>query len=215
MLAQLTLTMALDMDLEKAKPVDEESEEACDMNRTLIGVYYFSSCTSLVMRKPITLKHSFALWNSARSLAAANKAPSDPLLIHYVTFQGLAEEIADNFGYINESGRHLLSMSDLESVEIRVNAFNERLQQLRVSIPQDTPVSSSLLFTSNSVAVYLHEVALHIPTVTKEDVPIQPQAIAAYSNLLWACLRGMNLFYFQFALLLVKISPHYSLFAHG
>ena len=192
MLVQLTLTMALDLDLDKTKPVDEGSEDASEMKRTLIGVYYISSCTSLVLRKPITLKYSFALWDCARSLAAANKAPSDPHLIHFVHLQGLAEEIADSFGYLNESGRRLLTMSNLENVEVRVNAFNERLQQLRVSITRGTPVSSNLLFTCNSVAVYLHEVALHIPAVAGRNVAAQPKAISIYSNLLWACLYGMN-----------------------
>ena len=162
------------------------------MKRTLIGVYYLSSCTSLSLRKPITLKRSFALWDSARLLATVNEAPSDQQLTYYVHLQGLAEEIADTFSYINESRPRLLTMNEIESVEVRVNAFNDRLQQLRLSIPQGTPVSSNLLFTSNSVALYLHEVALHIPTVTSKNDPFQSQAISAYSNLLWACLHGMK-----------------------
>ena len=142
------------------------------------------------------MRCSFALWDCARSLAAANTAPSDSQLIHFVYLQSLVEEIADSFGYINEESRRLLTIGNLESIEFRVNAFKNRLEQIRVSIPPGKALSSLLLSTCRSVAVYLYEVALHIPAVSGSDsrseqaISIQPQALSSLSNLLWECLDG-------------------------
>ena len=155
-----------------------------------------TSCTCLVQRRPVIMKYCFALWDCARILAAANAAPADPQLIHFVSLQCLVEEIAEAFGYVNEESRRSLSISSLENIEFRVNAFRTRLEQIRVSIPLGTPISSTLILTCNSVAVYLYEVALHIPAVSKSgslaehNTAINPQALSTLSNLLWECLDG-------------------------
>lgn len=142
------------------------------------------------------MKYSFALWDIARILAAENVAPADSQLIHFVSLQCLVEEIAEAFGYLSEESRRSLSISSIESIEFRVNAFRSRLEVIRVSIPQGTPISSTLMLTCNNVGVYLYEVALHIPTAPRigslqeQSTPADPQALSTLSNLLWECLDG-------------------------
>ena len=42
MLVQLAVTIAYDMELDKAKRMSEETEETLEVKRVLLGVYYFS-----------------------------------------------------------------------------------------------------------------------------------------------------------------------------
>lgn len=166
------------------------------LKKRLLTLGLNTSFTCLVQRKPIVIRYCFALWNFAQALAAANEAPTDRLLIHFLSIQCLVEEIAEAFGYINEERRRLLSISSLENIELRVNAFRSRLEQIRMLIPSGTPISSTLLLTCNSVAIYLYEVALHIPagsrsgSLSEHDVSINSQALSTLSNLLWECLDG-------------------------
>lgn len=199
MLIQIAVTIALELELERPRTTDEETEDE-DVNerkRTLLGIYYFSSGISRILRKPVALRYSITLEEYARSLAVAKRAPLDPYIIHFVQLQGLAEEIASAFGY-NDVGQAPLSMNDIESVESRVNIFNLRLQRMKLAIPKGTPLSSVLFLTTSSIAVYLFEVGLHFPAVSSgtsvadENTSFRPQAISALSNILWACLDAIK-----------------------
>ena len=119
---------------------EPETSATAEAKRTLIAVYYFSSSTSLILRKPILMKHSYKIWDCCRALAATRWCPTDVYLIHYVHLQGLAEEIEEAFGYSEGVNPSTKTAGGVEGIEFRVNTYANRLHQLRRSIPDGVVV---------------------------------------------------------------------------
>ena len=69
-------------------------------------------------------------------LANLKKAPLDTDLYYFVELQRFTEQIATSFGYILPYGSQL--NLTVGSVQILVNTFKSRLDDLRSSVPSDS-----------------------------------------------------------------------------
>lgn len=194
----IAVVLILDMDLEKTGALNQETDLSIEIKRTLIGIYYFSSYTSLMTRKPLLLKSSLRLWECGRSLAVANHVQTDTCLIHYIQVSSFAEEIANSFGYLDDTRPQQSIASEIQSIESKIRIFDCRLEQIRCALPTDQSATASLLLACDSVAIYLYEVCFHLAdsgAFSGKDIASMPQATSILVKLLWACLMAVNKFF--------------------
>ena len=92
-----------------------------------------SSSSSMVCRKPISMRYNDYIGDCCRSLAKCGNASADVDLVHFINLQRLTEEIASAFGHdsINSEGGCLR----MDNVELSVRAFKSRLHDLRHCLP--------------------------------------------------------------------------------
>ena len=206
MLVQIAVAMALDLDLGNSAQYDTEAK------RAFVGVYYMSSCLSMVNRKPVTMKYNDQVRQCCRSLATGSETPSDAELIHFVEMQRLAEEIALVF--------ELDPMNDerpcvgSERAELLIKTFKLRLQHLRELFPQNGIYLPEILLAYDKTCIYLHQVSLQVsPDIissTTADADLQ-QDYSARINLLMGCLEATKSYLNRCLQLPPKVIEHHSL----
>ena len=199
MLVQIAVAITFELDL--AKP----AESTAEAKRAFVGVYYLSSCLSMLNRRPVTMKYNNQVAECCRSLAIGNETPLDSQLTHFVEFQKLAEEIALIFedDPMNDERPWLGS----ERVDLLIKAFNPRLQYLRDLIPPDGVCLPFILLAYDSTCIHLHQVSLHVPQDKSPSIgPYAelPKQSGARVKLQTGCLEATKSFLDRY----LQLSPH-------
>lgn len=153
-LVQIAVAMAIELELGKS------AESTAEAKRAFVGIYYLSSCFSMMYRKPITMKYNNQVGECCRSLATGSETPSDTQLIHFVELQRLTEEMA--LAFEDDPMNDERPGIGLERADLLVKAFKPRLQYLRDLFPKDGVCLPTFLLAYDSICIYLHQVSLHL-----------------------------------------------------
>ncbi|KAF6227633.1 hypothetical protein HO173_012073 [Letharia columbiana] len=194
--AQIAVAITADLGIPTLISGESDTRVKVELERTYVGVYYISSCVSLVNRKSISLRYDDSIGDYSRSLAEINHATTDADVIHFIGLQRLAEEIASTFGYdaTNKKGRYLR----LDNVELSVKAFKSRLHDFRHHLPSNSTCLASIMLAYESTCVYLHEVSLHMEhSFATSPVPLGREAGDSSQrriSLLLSCLEATKSF---------------------
>ena len=206
MLVQIALAMTIEMDL--GKPTQSSAEA----KRAFVGIYYLSSCLSMINRKPITMKYNDQIGECCQSLSTGNETPSDTQLVHFVNLQRLSEEIALVFENdpLNDEKPRIGS----ERADLLIKAFKPRLQHLRDSFPQDGICLPSLLLQYNSACIRLHQVSLYVypdKSVSEMSDPELLRTSGVRMNLLVGCLEATQSLLDRYLQLSPYVIEHHSM----
>ena len=155
-----------------------------------------------------------------RSLAAANIAPTDKHLVHFIYLQRVAEDISSVFGY-NSVSRQPQGIST-QAIDLSVKAFKSQLHAVWQSLPADTachrksslnlrlnalekciganPLKAPMILAYQNLYIHLYEVCL----MTKEPIgdDLKAQELQRGPNmrttLLLDCLEATKTFLDQY-----------------
>ena len=209
-LVQIAVAMTIELDL--GKPGQSSAEE----KRAFVGLYYLSSCFSMVHRKPITMKYNDQVGECCRSLAAGCETPSDTQLIRFVELQRLAEEIALVFG--NDPMNDERPCIGSERADLLIKAFKPRLQHLRGLFPKDGVCLPSLLLAYDNTCIHLHRFTLHLSPdkspSTSQDSELYIHS-GARMNILIGCLEATKSLLDRYLQLSQHIIEHHSMLEKG
>ena len=70
MLVQIAAAIAIELDLRIP------TQSAAEAKRAFVGIYYLSSCLSMVNRRPVTMKYNDRIGECCQSLARGSETPS-------------------------------------------------------------------------------------------------------------------------------------------
>ncbi|KAH8821930.1 hypothetical protein F5884DRAFT_107989 [Xylogone sp. PMI_703] len=134
------------------------SSEEIEAKRTFLGVYYLSSCLSLIFKRRNALNYTPYVEDCCKVLSEANQAPYDYQLQYYIQLQRLTEEITCAFGYDNSQRVPFL---DPVRIELLVRVFNNQLKQLEALLPLDTQNNVVLKLLCLTAHIYINEIGFH------------------------------------------------------
>ena len=206
MLVQIAAAIAIELGLRIS------TQSAAEAKRAFVGIYYLSSCLSMVNRRPVTMKYNDQIGECCRSLARGSETPSDTQLIHFVELQRLAEEIALVFG--NDPMNDERPWIGSEQADLLIRAFKPRLQYLRELFPEEGICLPSILLAYDSTCIHLYQVSLHVspekmPSISSD--PEVPKHFGARMNLLIGCLEATKSFLDRYLRLSPTIIEHHSM----
>jgi len=170
-LSQMAAAMAIDLGFNKpprdSGPTDvkavrarlfmPKSPEELEEQRTFLGCYFLTATICQGLRKPNSLKYSDYMQTCVESLAQAALVETDKLLLYYIRFQRLADEIDRAFDY---SQNHKLPELDTMRIEIFMRAFEQQLNQLEVTFPAEIWKIPSMTLKFYNLRIYVNEIGL-------------------------------------------------------
>ncbi|QYT06372.1 Zn(2)-C6 fungal-type domain-containing protein [Trichoderma simmonsii] len=172
-LSQMATTMAAELKLppdDSIKDILIQQRGTFDKNgqyyfiiekmRTFVACYYVDSCISLAMRKPTHFKYCKTVADCCILLPYVSLTASDEILSCFVQLQGLAEEIDQLFQYNNI---RWLEVVDHVQIQVMMNKFKEKLDELVKSFPPEAKVNSLIQRKCLYIQIYIQEVGLHSP----------------------------------------------------
>lgn len=209
-LVQIAVAMTIELDL------GNPAQFAAEAKRAFVGIYYLSSCLSMMYRRPITMKYNDQVGECCQSLATGSETPSDTQLIHFIELQRLTEEMVLAFedDPVNEERQWI----GLERASLLVKAFKPRLQYLRNSFPENGGCLPSILLAYDSTCIYLHQVSLHLVSDKSSPTSSDPELYKTSGtrmNLLVGCLDVTKSFLDRYLQLSRYTIEHYSMLEKG
>ncbi|KAH8799179.1 hypothetical protein F5884DRAFT_905622 [Xylogone sp. PMI_703] len=134
------------------------SSEEIEAKRTFLGMYYLSSCLSLIFKRRNALNYTSYVEDCCKVLSEANQTPCDYQLQYYIQLRYLAEEITCAFGYDNSQR---VSFLDSVRIELLVRVFNNQLKQLEALLPLDTQNNVVLKLLCLTAHIHINEIGFH------------------------------------------------------